>query len=226
MSITDPPILGPPIAPMIYMQQAWNWLTGKVDDANTASVGMVNAFEHLTKVDATFVQRSSIYASNYVDEFGDLVSQNDVAVLVDGAHLSGEQASLGDKVLAGVFVLLPISGSKVKLLSGAGGEVLQRYVSKFKNQTSALDQKHITAAIGDIQGNPIVINGRTYDHLDEVSNALRGLGKKLDELNVDIEKGAFSGEVLESAKGLRTSLQKQKDQVTDVLNRTKAEEGR
>lgn len=151
--------------------------------------------------------------------FGNYTSQNDASVLSTGYNMDGTTATGTDKAFAGVFIALPISGGAVKNLAGEGVELLGKYVNKFTNQASHLDAKHINAAVGDILGNPITINGKTYDHLDEVQNALGGLGRQLGDLNKSIDAGSFTGEALDAAQTLRSTLQKQKDEITNVLNR-------
>jgi len=87
-----------------------------------------------------------------------------------------------------------------------------------ENISSALDEKHVRAAINDILGNPVVINGKTYDHLSEVKNALKGLGNQIENLNKVINSEKLSDEVLDAAKKVRSELQLTKDAITDALN--------
>ncbi|HEY8958629.1 DUF6443 domain-containing protein [Chitinophaga sp.] len=130
--------------------------------------------------------------------------------------------SLGTEILGG-----KVASTLGKLAQGAlrgiGGELLEGILKKVSNQMKALDGEHIGAAIGDIQGNPIVINGRVYDHLDEVSNALRGVGNQIEKLNKAIGSGQLSDDVLKAAQGLRSQLQKEKDRINNLLNKAREE---
>jgi len=71
----------------------------------------------------------------------------------------------------------------------------------------------------DIAGNPVVINGKTYDHLDEVTSAIKGLENRVGKLNATIDGGKLTGEALEAAKKLRSNVQVQKDAIQSVLDR-------
>jgi len=138
--------------------------------------------------------------------------------------LDGSEATTGDYVAAGVGAFIPfISGSAIKKFfkaaeSGLGKDVLQGILIKVENISSALDEKHVRAAINDILGNPVVINGKTYDHLSEVKNALKGLGNQIENLNKVINSEKLSDEVLDAAKKVRSELQLTKDAITDALN--------
>ncbi|KQM75257.1 hypothetical protein ASE74_20780 [Pedobacter sp. Leaf216] len=81
----------------------------------------------------------------------------------------------------------------------------------------------MTGAIRDIFKDPVIINGKQYDHLGEVKDALKGLGNQIEKLNKAIRDGSFFQDVLEQAQKLRSSLQKEKDRIQDLLNKaTKA----
>ena len=54
-----------------------------------------------------------------------------------------------------------------------------------------------------------------------VKGALPTLGRRHSLRPTGIDAGSFSGEALEAAQNLRSSLQNQKDQITDVLNRAR-----
>lgn len=195
----------------------------KIDKANHIASGMVETFDKADKTTGgngiSNYRKATIYGSRYVKEFGEYFSINDISVLKEGKNLNGSDASTTDYSFAAAALILPISGSKLKGLAGEGLDALTKVFNKTSNQAKHLDAKHINAAVGDILGNPITINGKTYDHLDEVQNALNGVGDQLGNLNKQIEAGTFSGEVLEAAENLRSTLQKQKDEITDVLNR-------
>ena len=195
----------------------------KIDRANHISSGMIQTFDKADKSTGgngiSSYRKATIVGSRYVKEFGEYFSINDVSVLKEGKNLNGSDASNADFGFAAAAVILPISGSKLKGLAGEGLDALTQVFNKTSRQSKHLDAKHINAAVGDILGNPITINGKTYDHLDEVQNALNGVGNQLGNLNKQIDAGTFSGEVLEAAQNLRSTLQNQKDEITDVLNR-------
>ncbi len=103
-------------------------------------------------------------------------------------------------------------------LSGTGGDVLDAVIKKTNNIGTHLSPSDLKGAVKDILGSPVTINGKTFDHLGEVTDALKGLGKQISKLNKSIDAGTFSDEVLDAAKSLRTQLQNQKDQIQNVLN--------
>ncbi len=201
------------------------WLGNKVSRANQGASQMMRVAKSHTKSELNASFKAGIYIDQYLTEFGSFTPQNDITVLGSGYNLDGTKASGFDKTLAVAFVALPVSGGAVKNLAGEGVELLSKYVNKFSNQASHLDAKHINAAVGDILGNPITINGKTYDHLDEVETALGGLGKQLANLNKSIDTGSFSGEALDVAQNLRSRLQRQKDDISDVLRRAEIKTG-
>ncbi|WP_159288145.1 RHS repeat-associated core domain-containing protein [Tenacibaculum maritimum] len=103
-------------------------------------------------------------------------------------------------------------------LSGTGGDVLDAVIKKTNNIGRHLSPSDLKGAVKDILGSPVTINGKAFDHLGEVTDALKGLGKQISKLNKSIGAGTFSDEVLDAAKSLRTQLQNQKDQIQNVLN--------
>uniref|UniRef100_UPI0033055DD0 DUF6443 domain-containing protein n=1 Tax=uncultured Croceitalea sp. TaxID=1798908 RepID=UPI0033055DD0 len=108
-------------------------------------------------------------------------------------------------------------------LSGAGGDLLEGVVKKTNNIGTHLSPNDLKGAVKDILGSPVNINGKTFDHLGEVTDALKGLGKQINKLNKGIGNGSFSDDVLDAAKSLRTQLQNQKDQIQNVLNNARQE---
>lgn len=50
---------------------------------------------------------------------------------------------------------------------------------------------------------------------------MKGLGKQIEKLNKEIKNGSFSEDVLEQAQKLRSSLQKEKDKIQDILNKAR-----
>ncbi|WP_090391202.1 RHS repeat-associated core domain-containing protein [Niabella drilacis] len=161
---------------------------------------------------------------------------NDAAVLAtmgtrgsnNAINIDGTPATGIDKGFAIVGVAIPfVSGSALKSvwkaikLGAEGTQLLEKIAAKVGRISTALDEKHITAAVNDILGKPVVINGKVYDHLKEVDNALTGVGNQLVELNKVIDSGDLGKDALKAAQDMRSQLQKQKDSITDILNRAR-----
>jgi hypothetical protein len=157
----------------------------------------------------------------------DLTPAGDVKVVITGKNFEDESKS---RLAAAGFLALDVFGGEiagalgkginiVKNLSGPGAEALEAIIQKTGRISEALDETHIRAAVNDVLGDPVVINGKTYDHYKEVQNALKGLGNQIQKLNKLIDSGKAPEEVLDAAKDLRGKLQIQKDGITDVLNR-------
>lgn len=104
-------------------------------------------------------------------------------------------------------------------ITGGGKSILEEIVKKSGKIATALDELHVRAAVNDIFGRPVVINGKVYDHLTEVRNALRGMGNQIQELNKLINNSNTGKEIVEAATELRNTLQKQKDEINSVLDR-------
>jgi RHS repeat-associated protein len=168
---------------------------------------------------------TAVYIAPWWNRLAPWSDANDGAVLLQGKNLDGTKANAGDYTAAGIGVVIPfVSGSSIKkALKGVGGELLEAFVKKTNNQAIHLTEMDVKGAIKDIFGTPVVINGRTYDHLKEVEEALSGLGRELDKLNKNIDAGKMNGEVLEEAKRLRTKLQGEKDKIQNVLNKARNE---
>ncbi|KAA1240790.1 polymorphic toxin type 28 domain-containing protein [Aquimarina sp. RZ0] len=110
-------------------------------------------------------------------------------------------------------------------LSGTGGDILDGVIKKTNNIGTHLSPNDLKGAVKDILGSPFTINGKTFDHIGEVTDALKGLGKQITKLNKGIKNGSFSDDVLDAATSLRTQLQNQKDQIQNVLNNARQEAG-
>jgi RHS repeat-associated protein len=162
-----------------------------------------------------------------VKEVLDITPAGDIKVVLTGENFKGEEKNrlgaigwlaldiFGGELLSG----LGKAGRSVKFLSGPGKDILESVVKKANKISTVLDETHIRAAVNDIFGKPIVINGKVFDHLTEVRNALKGLGNQITELNKVINNSKMGKEVIESATELRNTLQKQKDGINAVLDR-------
>jgi RHS repeat-associated protein len=100
-----------------------------------------------------------------------------------------------------------------------GRTVLDDFKQKLPNSFKGIDKKHLTAAIGDMNGKPIIKYGKVWDHLGDISGFMRSLNGKIKELNRLINSNAFSGATLEDARKLRTNLQKTYDSFRAALQR-------
>lgn len=157
----------------------------------------------------------------------DITPAGDIKVVITGKNFVGEDKSrlgavgwlaldvFGGEIISG----LGKTGRSIRLLSGPGKDILEGVVKKVNNISTALDELHIRAAVNDIFGKPVVINGKTFDHLTEVKNALKGLGNQITELNKLIGNSKAGEDVIKSATELRNTLQKQKDGINAILDR-------
>jgi RHS repeat-associated protein len=166
---------------------------------------------------------------NTVGPLVELTPVGDLYHVITGQTFKGEKTS---RILAGVY-LLPLGkmGLAAKTLnktikavtSGVGKELLEQIASKAERIAKALDEKHLRAAVGDILGKPVVIAGKTYNHLKEVKDALKGIGNQIMELDKIIREGKVTEGFLDAAKTMRSQLQKQKDNITGLLTRVENE---
>ena len=122
--------------------------------------------------------------------------------------------------IAGFFI--PVKGGNLapKVLKAEGGELLSGILKKVNNISSHLTEKDILGAIKDILGTPIKIGDKTFDHLGEVRDALKGLGNQISKLNKMIEGDMFSNEALKEAQRIRGALQNEKDRIQNILIKT------
>lgn len=169
----------------------------------------------------------AIKATPILNEALDITPVGDIKVVATGKNFSGEGKSIlgavgwlaldvfGGEILSG----LGKAGRSIKALSGPGKDAIEGIVKKVNNISTALDELHIKAAVNDIFGKPVVINGKAFDHLTEVKNALKGLGNQISELNKVIGNSKVGSDVIESATQLRNTLQKQKNGINSVLDR-------
>jgi hypothetical protein len=144
--------------------------------------------------------------------------------IIDGntnQRSNGEIASdVGVSAAIGMVFPVGVGGLK-SVLKGTGKEVLEGVVKKVDNISSHLTDKDVTGAVRDILGNPVVINGKTFDHLGEVKDALKELGRQIEKLTKNIDNGKLTDEVKTEATRIRSALQKEKDRIQNIL--TKAE---
>ncbi|MBC9914074.1 RHS repeat domain-containing protein [Chitinophaga varians] len=141
------------------------------------------------------------------------VSAHGSARMIGGGS-SGAAPALAvasDGLVALKSVTLPLR-SALTLLSNAassqgssnddGAEKLSDFKEDLPNPFNGIDKKHLGAAIGDMNGRPIIDprRGKVWDHLDDISGHMRSLNGRIRELEKLINNGKFMGGVLDEAK--------------------------
>jgi RHS repeat-associated protein len=166
-------------------------------------------------------------AEPYVKEGLDITPAGDIKVVFTGRNFQGEEKNrygavgwlafdvFGGEILKG----LGNATRSLRLLKGPGADALEGVVKRVNNISTALDDVHLKAAVGDIFGNPVIINGKVYDHLTEVKNAINGLTKEIKKLNKIISNGKNGEEVIKAAEDLRNTLSKQKNEINAIIDR-------
>jgi hypothetical protein len=102
-------------------------------------------------------------------------------------------------------------------LTGKGKDKLEAFTNKVNRLSEHLTEDDLAGAAKDILGDPVIIGGKKYNHLQEVNDALKGLGNQLDQLKDGIKKSEFEGDALEEANRLLSTVSKQKDEIQNVL---------
>ncbi|MBB6273364.1 RHS repeat-associated protein [Pedobacter cryoconitis] len=195
------------------------------------NVGPWNQPRGIEEIQESSKRQSALFASNEriergadrIQETADWVPFLGAAMHLSKAGIdhSGKEAGIG----FGMGMLDSFGGKLLgkgaKALSGAGKEILEKVIGKVGNISEHLTTKDMTGAIRDIFKDPVIINGKQYDHLGEVNDALKGLGNQIEKLNKAIKNGSFTDDILEQAQKLRSSLQKEKDKIQDILNKAR-----
>lgn len=99
----------------------------------------------------------------------------------------------------------------------SGFKEFQLIKNKIQNSFNGIDYQHLIAAINDMKGKPVIKYGKVWDHLADITNHLRNLNGNIKALEKSINKGTFSGAVLEQAKSLRSSMQTLYDSYATAL---------
>jgi len=102
-------------------------------------------------------------------------------------------------------------------LTGKGKDKVEAFTNKVNRLSEHLTEDDLAGAAKDILGDPVIIGGKKYNHLQEVNDALKGLGNQLDQLKDGIKKSEFEGDALEEANRLLSTVSKQKDEIQNVL---------
>ena len=129
----------------------------------------------------------------------------------------------GDVIKAGFGIALPAFNKTLNTtLNGIGSDLVKNVVNKSENISTHLTDLDIKGAVADILGTPIYDKkGVAFQHYKEVTEALDGIGNQIKKLTESIGSGKVTGDVLEEAKRVRNGLQKEKDRITNILNRAK-----
>ena len=214
---------------MVAAKLYWDRLSGATQRLASGTSGSIpsgapvpNDVRQMQKMMGTMNDAKTV-AQAVVDGPGRVASftdANDITVLLQGANLDGTKATTSDYVFAGVGAALPISGSAIKKLAGGGLDVLEGITKKISNIVGDhLTDKDVTGAVRDILGDPVIIGGKQYDHLDEVTTNLGALGTQIEKLNKAISSGDLTGDVLKEAQRIRSTMQKEKDRIQNLLNK-------
>ena len=113
MMMVDPDGRFPVPSPYGLYNRVNAWFFGKNMNALDQGSRLVNAYETASGENASAGIKFSAYFNGVLNEYGAYTSQNDAVVLMTGEHFDGSEATGFDKVMAGVFLALPVSGSGV-----------------------------------------------------------------------------------------------------------------
>jgi RHS repeat-associated protein len=128
-------------------------------------------------------------------------------------------AEVGAKTVAKAWKKVDLDITK---LSKGGAEKLQAFATKFNNiGGDHLSPDDLGGAVKDMFGMPVKINGKTYNHLEEVSQSLKDMNTRLAELSGAITKGEFKGNDLKEAQSLYDRVNKQKNEIQGVIDAAK-----
>ena len=97
-------------------------------------------------------------------------------------------------------------------LKGKGSDLVQQYSKKFNNQGTHLNANDLGGAVKEKFG--LSSNG---EHLNEVTEALGGMGKQIKKMMNDIADGKFEGDSLEAATGVLNDVIKQYQEISNAL---------
>lgn len=111
--------------------------------------------------------------------------------------------------------------------SDNGAKTLADFKEDLPNSFNGIDKTHLNAAIGDMNGKPIIDprSGKVWDHLDDITGHMRSLNGKIRQLEKFINNGKFMESVLKEANTLRNNLQKQYDSYQAALTNAANETG-
>lgn len=109
-----------------------------------------------------------------------------------------------------------------KKLTGKGVDTLEAVVTKVNNIGEHLSASDMAGAVRDLFGQAVKkSDGSTFDHLKEVKEALKGLGKQIGKLQAAIKNNEFDGDTLKAAERLLKDLAKRKEEFYKMLQGAK-----
>jgi len=98
----------------------------------------------------------------------------------------------------------------------------RRIATKVQNDLDHLTTKDILGAVGDILGNPVKTGAKTWDHLDEVSNALNGLKNQANSIKSKVlNRNDLTEAQRKAAEELLSQTSAQIDRVEKALDTAK-----
>lgn len=97
-------------------------------------------------------------------------------------------------------------------------QTTDRIASRIQNNLDHLSTSDIIGAVGDILGNPVTIGTKTYDHLNEVHNALGGLKNQVNDLQKVLARDDISKTQRRAVEDLISGTSKHIDRVEKTLD--------
>ncbi len=101
-----------------------------------------------------------------------------------------------------------------------GSDRLKTLGKKLNDQGTHLGESDLAGAVKELFGlkSGFKANGKPFQHLKEVKDAIGGMSKTLKTLKKEISSGKFEGKALESAKGMYEAGSKQFNDVVRSYN--------
>jgi RHS repeat-associated protein len=127
---------------------------------------------------------------------------------------------LTEKIATNSFKLL----GKNKLI-GKGADIVNSFITKINNQASHLGESDLAGAVKEIYGlsSGKKADGTPFQHLKEVQESLNGMSNQISSLKKQIKGGGLEGDSLKAAKGVLNDVEKQYNNITNVLNSARKE---
>ncbi|MDA7425603.1 polymorphic toxin type 28 domain-containing protein [Thalassococcus lentus] len=97
-------------------------------------------------------------------------------------------------------------------------QTTDRIASRVQNNLDHLSTSDLIGAAGDILGSPVTIGNKTYDHLNEVENALSGLKNQAQDLQRILARDDLTEAQRRAAQELLSSTSNHIDRVEKTLD--------